>query len=381
MSKELSDKTSRGKERPWKKHKLQNEKVINALNILYYLDRARRIAGCGSSLVFEACLGGHEKRLKEAYFCRDRVCSMCIWRKSLFVFAQFLLVAHKVLELYPKIMFLFQTLTLRNCPPDKLSDTLTHLNKSYTRYSRRKRIRNAFKGVFRTLETTYNPLSNTFHPHIHSIVLVGKNYFTKGYIRHAELQQLWRKSLQVDYKPDCWIERVKPKKKDVSTVYEEIWSMEHAMFQDALAGAGAEVAKYSTKIGDIVDPKIKKEDSFELVRAKIALREDSQWQARVLDYLMRGLSGRRLICYTGIFKEAYQALKCKDVEDSDLINMPGDEEKTCRCKVCKSELVQLHYVWNGMGYFERSQGKETHINLNHKNKKGRKEDGNREETL
>jgi hypothetical protein len=147
--------------------------------------------------------------------------------------------------------------------------------------------------------------------------------------------------------------------------------MDKALLEDALAAGGAEVAKYSTKVGDIVDPKIKPDDSLEMVRAKITLRENPQKQAEVLAHLMKGLSGRRLIGYTGIFKEAYQALKCNDVEQSDLINMPG-EEPVCRCKICQSELSQLHYVWNGRGYFERQQGKETHIDLNHKNKKRRK---------
>lgn len=361
MSKELSDLTSRGKERPWKNHKLRNKKVIEILHILEDLDKANKIAGCGNVLEFGVCPDGHGKWLKKAHFCKDRVCSMCIWRKSLFVFVQFLLVAHKLLELYPKTIFLFQTLTLRNCPVNALSDTLTHLNKSFRRYLAYKRIKTAFRGCFRSMEVTFNPLSNTFHPHIHSIVAVSKSYFQGSvYINHEELQRLWRKALQVDYDPDCDIRRVKPKKKGISTISEEIQVMDKALMEDALIASGAEVSKYSTKVGDIVDPKIKPDDSFEMVRAKIALREDPQRQAEVLDHFMNGMLGRRLISYTGIFKEAYQALKCTDVEQSDLINMPG-EESVCRCKICQSELVQLHYVWDGEGYFERPQKKETHI--------------------
>jgi plasmid rolling circle replication initiator protein Rep len=361
MSKELSDLTSRGKERPWKKQKLRNRKVVDVLHILGDEDKAHKIADCGNVLEFGACPVGHGKWLKQAYFCKDRVCSMCIWRKSLFVFAQFLLVAHKLLELYPNTIFLFQTLTLRNCPVNALSDTLTHLNKSFTRYASYKRIKTAFKGVFRTLETTYNPETDTFHPHIHSIVAVNKGYFRgSSYISFSDIQRFWKKALQVDYDPDCDIRRVRLKKKGISTVSEEIQLMDKALMEDALGSGGAEVAKYSTKVGDIVDPKIKPDDSLEMVRAKIALREDPQRQAEVLNHLMEGLYRRRLISYTGIFKEAYQALKCEDVEQSDLINMPG-EESICRCKICQSELVQLHYVWNGEGYFEKLRGNQACI--------------------
>ena len=356
MSKELSDLTNRGKERPWKKHKLRNKKVVDVLHILEEEDKARKIAGCGNVLEFGACPDGHGKWLKKAYFCKDRVCSMCNWRKSLFIFLQFLIVAHKLFEIYPDIILLFHTLTLRNCVTEDLYNTLTHLNKSFRRYLAYKRVKTAFKGSFRSMEVTFNPLSNTFHPHIHSIVAVSKSYFQGSvYINHMELQQLWKKALQVDYDPDCDIRRVKPKKRGVSTVSEEIQMMDKALLEDALISGGAEVAKYSTKVGDIVSPIIKSNDSLEMVRAKIALREDPQRQAEVLDHLMKGLSGRRLISYTGIFKEAYQALKCKDVEQSDLVNMPG-EEPVCRCKICQSELVQLHYVWNGEGYFDKSLG-------------------------
>jgi plasmid rolling circle replication initiator protein Rep len=359
-NKELSDLTSRGKERPWKKHKLQNRKVVDVLHILEDEDKAHKIADCGNVLEFGVCPDGHGKWLKKAYFCKDRICSMCNWRKRLFLFFQFVQVSHKLLEIYPKIIFLFHTLTLRNCLTEDLYDTITHLNKSLRRYLAYKRVKTAFKGSFRSMEVTFNPLSNTFHPHVHAVIAVNRYYFENSYICHADLQQLWRKALQVDYDPDCDIRRIKPKKKGISTVTEEIQLMDKAFMEDALVAGGAEVAKYSTKVGDIVSPKIKPDDSLEMVRAKIALRENHQKQAEILAHLMKGLSGRRLIGYTGIFKEAYQALKCNDVEQSDLINMPG-EEPICRCKICQSELAQLHYVWNGEGYFERTRKKETHI--------------------
>ena len=124
MSKELSDLTNRGKERPWKKHKLQNKRVIEILYILKDHDKARKVEDCGNVLEFGVCPDGHGKWLKKAYFCKDRVCSMCNWRKSLFVFSQFLQVSHKVLEAHPNIIFLFHTLTLKNCSAESLYDTL-----------------------------------------------------------------------------------------------------------------------------------------------------------------------------------------------------------------------------------------------------------------
>jgi plasmid rolling circle replication initiator protein Rep len=353
---ELDDRSASGKQRPWKKHKKNNEKVINALLILDERNKAHKIELCGNVLVFGACPNGHGQWLKDAHFCQDRVCSLCNYRKSLFQYHQVHQVSHKVLELHPKIVFLFQTLTVENCKPEELSGAITHLNESYARYIRFPAIKKAFLGTFRTLEITYNPLTNTFHPHIHSIIAVSKSYFQGSYyLSQAELTDLWQKALKVSYKPICDIRRVKSRKKGIPTDTEAIRKMDAVLS----AGAAAEVAKYAAKVGDILAPISKPSDSFEMKEAKAKLRANPKKQAEILGHLIKALHHRRLVAYTGVFKEAYKALNCKDVEDSDLILLPG-EERVCECPVCRSELVQLHYVWNGNGYFMYEGGMTCH---------------------
>ena len=284
-----------------------------------------------------------------------RVCLLCVWRKFLFTYLQFLQIAHKVIDTHPNTQFIFITLTIRNCELDKLSEAFTHMNKSFAKFVKYKRIKEAYKGFFKSIETTYNPETNTFHPHIHCVVAVNKKYF-KGeqYLNFNELQSFWKKALKVKYDPDCDVRKVRPKRwKGINTVNKEILLMDKELMNQAIAAGGAEAAKYSVKVNDIINPTIWKEDSFEMREAKLRLAKDPQWQAEVLDYLMRGIENRQLIGYTGIFRDAYKSLNCTDVEQSDLINMPG-EEPVCRCKICQSELVQLHYVWNGKGYFEKS---------------------------
>jgi plasmid rolling circle replication initiator protein Rep len=382
ISKILLDRSKTGKKRPWKKHKFANNDVIEALKILeapgknrkigkvtlHALDpggmKSKKIADCGNVLEFGRCPKGHGLKLKKAYFCKERVCCLCTWRKSLFVYSQFLIVTHKLLEVYPKTAFLFITLTCRNCELDELGDTITHLNKSISKLLNYRRIKSAFKGTFRSLEVTFNPETATFHPHVHAVVAVNWSYFKTHFISFEDFQEFWKKALKVDYYPDCWIVRVKPKKKGISTVNEEIEFMDKTLIEKALVNTAGEVAKYSVKVGDIVNPLIKPDDSRSMVRAKIALRESPKRKAEILGYLIKGISNRRLICYTGRFKEAYQALKCEDVEKSDLIHVPG-ESVECTCPVCQSELVQLHYIWNGENYIEREVVKE-------RGKRGRK---------
>jgi plasmid rolling circle replication initiator protein Rep len=349
----LSDKSSSGRERPWRKHKISNVATVDLLRKINHGKKARNIADCGDVLEYDECPNGHWKKLRKAYFCKDRVCSLCNWRKSLFTFAQFLIVAHRVLADYPNIQFVFLTLTVKNCELEGLSDAIKHYLQSYRRFLACKRVKSAFKGTFRSLEVTYNPVTNTFHPHLHCVAAVNKHYFSsRDYIKHPEIKALWKRSTKADYEPNCYIEKIKPRNKRLNTIQEDINLMDKTLIENALVAGGAEVAKYSVKVGDITNPLIKPDDSKEMVRTKIALREDPDWQGEVLRHLINGIKRHRLIAYTGIFKEAYMALKCDDVESSDLISMPG-ESKECTCPICQSELTQVHYLWDGDNYTEK----------------------------
>lgn len=354
MSDLLVDLSPSGRPRPWKKHKVSNEKLSSIYNVLKVCDRDRSdlyrrrsdlLNKCGTKLEFEECPQGHLKRLKRAYFCKQRLCSMCSWRKSLFVYHQFLMVAHEVLKKYPDYQFVFITLTIRNCPSERLSEEITHLIESFDRLKSYKRFQ-AIKGIFRTNEVTYNPLNRDYHPHIHAIGVVPPSYFKGGvYVSQEELIQLWKKALQVDYDPNVDIRKVRNKHSNIPTIDESLIDLDYSL-DESLAGAAAEVAKYSVKVQDIIDPKPKKEDSPEMVKARVSMAGDIVHQAKVIGNLDFSLNRRRMISYSGLFKEAYIDLNQTDVEDSNLILMPSEEITECTCKICQSELVQVHYLWD-----------------------------------
>lgn len=344
MSETLVDLSSTGRPRPWVKHKQSNEKLSNVYDFLNSRSKSKRLEECGSMLVFEECPEGHHKRLKYAYFCKQRLCAMCAWRRSLFVYHQFLMVAHEVIKKFPDYQFIFITLTVKNCPEERLSKEITHLIESFDRLRGYKRF-NSIKGTFRTNEVTYNPLNKDYHPHIHAIGVVPPSYFTHGYISQEELIQLWKKALQVDYEPNVDIRKVRSKRSGVPTVNESLLELENS-FDTSLSSAAAEVAKYSVKVSDIIESKPKPTDSPEMVKARLSLSNDIKHQASVIDTLDNALNRRRMISYTGVFKDAYKALNQKDVEDSDFIVMPGESRSVCNCSICQSELVQIHYHWD-----------------------------------
>lgn len=350
---ELVDRSATGKVRPWKQHKISNKKLIGLYEILNrqkgnkYESRVKRMQECADTLIFESCTNNptHHKRLKKASFCKQRFCFICSWRKTLFIFHQFLAVAEHVIKKHPQYKFLLLTLTGRNCTGEELSQEITHYLESFRRMTRRKQFADNIKGFFRTVECTYNPETDTYHPHIHCILVVPSSYFKKGYIKQDEWTDLWRKSLRADYQPIVDIRKIKPKKQGVKTVQEEIDYMNQSAHDSALAAAGAEVAKYAVKMGDIIHPKPKKGDTLQMRMAKANLEKDECRQAMILDTLEDAMKNRRFIAYGGILKEAYKELGMVDLEKADLVNI-GDEEKQCTCPVCSSELVQIQYVWN-----------------------------------
>ena len=195
--------------------------------------------------------------------------------------------AHHAGEFIP----IFLTLTMKNVPSDGLGDAITAILQSWSRMMNSRHKRKPWRvvaGWFRALEVTYNKDANTWHPHIHAVLLVPADYFTNPdkYIDHDAWVAEWRWALKADYDPSV----------DVRTV------------KGDRAHAVAEVSKYAVKPGDWLD------------------REDNAGtDGRVL-LLATELKGRRLTAFGGVMKEARAALKQEDAETADLVHTGEDAE-------------------------------------------------------
>ena len=85
----LTDKTQKGRERPWRMNKQILELLVEVTVSLKEEKRAERMRYCASWLLFLECIENtsHPKQLKTAQFCKDRLCPACQWRRSLKVFS------------------------------------------------------------------------------------------------------------------------------------------------------------------------------------------------------------------------------------------------------------------------------------------------------
>ena len=315
----LTDKRVNGKDRPWRRYKVKNIALATIYEQLE-LKKHERVQTCGNYLTFTECKtdSNHPKRLKKAFFCRDRLCPTCSWRKSLATAHQVRMVCHTAL-LERKMRFILLTLTVKNCAGYDLSSTIDAMFAGFQRLTQLKRWKDSVLGYFRSLEVTYDVKKETYHPHFHVLLAVPSGYFdTKQnlYIKQTEWIALWRQVMRLDYTPVVDVRIVKPNKKRKDS--------------DALTSAVAEVVKYSVK------PEI-----YDLPP------ESLQSAIKTLDSVLKS---RRLVSYGGLLKNVSRALKIADVEVEDLVHTGDDVLSSCNCAVCGSDLVDHMYKWQESNY-------------------------------
>lgn len=269
-----------------------------------YLRKSERVRDCGTFLQFKGHL------LHYANFCKDRLCPMCTWRKSLKIFGEMSAVMDRI---ETESRFIFLTLTVKNIQGDKLSDQIDDLFKGYKKLMQRKELKSAVKGWFRALEITYSQETG-YHPHFHVVLQVHKNYFGKNYIKQADYVRIWREVMRLDYDPQVDIRKI-------GGGYGNEISGDYIGGQD-IGKAVAESAKYTVKDSDYIYP------------------DDEKLTDEVVQALDIALKGRRLIAYGGELKKIHH-----DVE------VENDQADKLRADV---QGIVTTYHWRvGYGYQAR----------------------------
>ncbi len=312
----LKDKSSTGKQRKWGQYKKQSLAVSNAYRRFEEAGTfSKRMDDCGAWLRFLACPSGHGMLLVAAIFCQCRLCPLCQWRRSLIMFHQVEASAHEHIKDYRSDIPLLLTLTVPNVSADKLSERLDLMQKSWDRLMKRNPVKRVCRSWFRALEVTYNASRNDYHPHFHALIMVPESYFKRNrdlYIDRDVWLQMWQEVTGLPEITQVDIRRVKKLRKGT-----------------AIESVAAEVAKYATKPGDYV-----RELSNGLCEAN----------AKVVETLHMALRRRRLVAFGGKFKEYRKKLKMQDIEFSDMVHI-SEQEETCHCRICQSELIPEMYKW------------------------------------
>lgn len=346
----LSDKSSIGKERPWRTHKIENQTVEECYRRLadgsseseYWEKRADRLHGCGVHLWFNIYSdgnGGETMKIKHAESCRVRLCPICTWRRSIKIQVH----TRKILEhmqTEKKYEYVLVTLTVPNVTADKLSDTITDMMRAWNRFAGYTKFEKAVKGWYRGLEVTHNlakykfkwikdrktgkkrkvyivddngnkipnPSYDTYHPHFHCIFAVDSHYFKgRDYIKRDDWLAMWQKAMKNSTITQVDVRKVKPKGNGA----------------DKIITAVCEVAKYTVKSDDYVLP------------------WDWDMSCKSVEVLDKALANRRLVAFGGVMKDWHKKLNLDDEIDGDLI----EDGETPNGEVIK----ELCAIWN-VGY-------------------------------
>ncbi len=268
-----------------------------------YKKRGYRMKECSRFITMSECPDCHRSIASSATLCRDRVCPTCAWRLSAKQSVEMLQTLSYIndIEDYTAV---FLTLTVRNCACEQLSPTLEMMASAWNRLLSRRKNRELIKGTARSVEITYNEKRKEFHPHYHIIMLLEPDGRTIGEL-NAYFNKEWQTASQLVYQPITDLRAI-----DNKTMLEY-----DKTTAERYKKAILETFKYTIK-----------DDSL----AEMPLGN--------FRYYVDGVQGKRLVAYTGIFKDARAKLNfSEDLED---------ENETRKCPDCNAEMMQAIYQWS-----------------------------------
>lgn len=283
--------------------------------------RAHRMSNCATYLEYEVAIETGEFRLKRANLCRDRLCPTCNWRLAIRRAAEMQETIKYIATVDdPSAVGLLLTLTVRNCPADKLRWTIQHISQSFTRLRKHRLFARKIEGYARSIEITYNPVTDTYHPHIHALLIVPKQYLTAP-ITQAEYARMWQIAAALDYLPIVDIRRTYAPPTDDAAA-DDIPAPEMQVITARVADleeGTKEAVKYFVKPAAL--------------RALLASED--------LDELAIALSGHRLIAYGGCIKATRAILGYTDTP----VDTPAEETETDIIPTPNTQLEKLAFTW------------------------------------
>lgn len=252
------------------------------------------IKECNTFMMMVADENFEKKKQHKGNSCKNRFCPICAWKKAR-KDALALSVMMGYLKQEESKEFIFLTLTAPNVPADELNDEIKHYNHSFKKLMERKEVKSAVKGYARKLEITYNEERNDYHPHFHVLIAVDKSYFNNNrlYISRDRWLELWQQVTKNSLITQVDVRKVRGSRDD--KVYE--------------------IAKYSAKDSDYLQ------------------------NQKVFEVFYKVLKGKRLIVFSGLFKEAMTKFKNGELDDYK------DKDKT-------KYVYAIMYNWGGKRYIE-----------------------------
>lgn len=277
-----------------------NRKAADYLEKHVTVKTINRFETCRSWMHYLTNMEMSVKRLHKTDACGNRFCPICTWSTAKKDAIKISVIMNAVKEIEDKD-FLFLTLTAPNVSGEELRDEIDRFNSGVNRLFQRRNVKRIAKGYIRKLEVTTdqekliteklykrkkdyydmrrlkvgdpNPTYNTYHPHMHIIVVVNKSYFgNRDAISKVEWLEMWRSCMR-----DNSITQVDAKKVRST--------------DSGNSNAVLEIAKYTASGNDLYHSE------------------------NVFDTFYLALKRRQLIVYSGMMKDYAKKFKVGDLDE------------------------------------------------------------------
>lgn len=215
--------------------------------------------------------------------CRNRLCAICNWRSSRKKYSQTVQMINQIEHM--NLQYIFATYTIRNPSIDKLNESIDKMMESINRMQSSRRWKQRVLGYIRSMEITYNTNENTWHPHLHYILLLPPDYYTNPdyYLSTYEWRTMWERAARLDYTSQVQIQPIQRGE-----------NLPHAI---------AEISKYALKLGSVVECQ----------------------NTQIIYRLKTAIAHRRLYAVGGILKPIYKQIK--NTEKSEYNNSVHNNKK------------------------------------------------------
>ena len=310
----LSHKIAEESER-WEVHKIRCSAVSARLAAIGQHARAYRMEHCAEDLVYRWCRSCGSRHIISASLCRDRFCPVCKWRLSLKRFSVMCQIVQGLRREYARSAWQFVTLTVENCAPGDLRETMDEMLSAWDKIMKRRTTRRALLGWARSIEVTYNAKTKMLHPHFHVLLLWAEDEEPNDLIINA-----WLETVSI---------RAVHKAQHAEVIHSLSSGLDSSDSPEELTGAVLETFKYSVKDADL-----------------------QEMPLRLFKELDKEMRGRRMVAFGGKVKEYARALNAEVLMEE--ASEEEDEDELNKCVSCGSlRVIEVVGRWTGDGYLWR----------------------------
>lgn len=237
----------------WNEKKYQSRIMARRLFVAGLRERAARMYTCSDYIVTRVSPATGEIKTDTTMLCRDRLCPICSWRLSRRRFAEmmavFSAIRSEIMDNRYTVKLL--TLTVKNMPLAELPAALAAFSQAWHNMSRREYFKTACMGWARSLEITYNSDAETYHPHLH-VLLIWRQGADDTDIAGINLRSEWRSAAKLDYDPVIDIRDAYGNGKSSDVISSALEAFKYAIKPDSIKRVpNADLAEFAAAIKNV----------------------------------------------------------------------------------------------------------------------------------